>query len=47
MEHPDLKDVRRWVLVTNDAHGLYKPFGFETISDPEHWMQNLKPSGAR
>src|ERR1051325_144858 len=24
IEHPDLRDVRRWVLVTNDAHGLYK-----------------------
>lgn len=39
MEHPDLKDMRRWVLVTNDAHGLYQQFGFTTIEDPEHWMQ--------
>lgn len=39
MEHPDLKDMRRWVLVTNDAHGLYKQFGFTSIEDPEHWMQ--------
>ena len=39
MEHPDLKDMRRWVLVTNDAHGLYKPFGFTGIEAPEHWMQ--------
>ena len=43
MEHPDLRDVRRWVLVTNDAHGLYKQFGFTSIEDPEHWMQNFKP----
>lgn len=43
LEHPDLKDVRRWVLVTNDAHGLYKQFGFTSIEDPEHWMQNFKP----
>jgi GNAT superfamily N-acetyltransferase len=42
MDHPDLRDMRRWVLVTNDAHGLYKPFGFTTIEDPEHWMQMLK-----
>ena len=47
MEHPDLKDVRRWVLVTDDAHGLYKQFGFASIPDPEHWMQNLKPSWSR
>lgn len=39
LEHPDLKDMRRWVLVTNDAHGLYKQFGFTTIEDPDHWMQ--------
>jgi N-acetylglutamate synthase-like GNAT family acetyltransferase len=39
MEHPDLKDMRRWLLVTNDAHGLYTQFGFNLIEDPEHWMQ--------
>ena len=39
MEHPDLVDVRRWLLVTSDAHGLYEQFGFNTIEDPEHWMQ--------
>jgi GNAT superfamily N-acetyltransferase len=39
MEHPDLKEMRRWVLVTSDAHGLYEQYGFTTIEDPEHWMQ--------
>lgn len=43
MAHPELKDVRRWLLVTNDAHGLYQQFGFKTIEDPERWMQNFKP----
>jgi GNAT superfamily N-acetyltransferase len=43
MGHPDLKDVRRWLLVTNDAHGLYKPFGFTAIADPDHWMQSFRP----
>ncbi len=42
MEHPDLRDIRRWVLVTNDAHGIYKQFGFTCIEDPEHWMQMFK-----
>jgi len=42
MEHPDLKEMRRWVLVTNDAHGLYKQFGFASIEDPEHWMQMFR-----
>lgn len=42
MEHPDLKEMRRWVLVTSDAHGLYKQYGFTNIEDPEHWMQLFK-----
>ena len=35
MEHPDLKEMRRWVLVTTDAHGLYNKFGFTSIEDPD------------
>ena len=42
LEHPDLRDMRRWVLVTNDAHGLYKQFGFTSLEDPERWMQMFK-----
>jgi GNAT superfamily N-acetyltransferase len=42
MEYPDLKEMRRWVLVTNDAHGLYKQYGFTSIEDPEHWMQKFR-----
>jgi GNAT superfamily N-acetyltransferase len=42
LDHPDLRDMRRWVLVTNDAHGLYRQFGFTSIEDPEHWMQMFK-----
>jgi len=42
LEHPDLKEMRRWVLVTTDAHGLYKQFGFTAIEDPDRWMQSFK-----
>lgn len=28
VEHPDLAGVRRYVLATRDAHGLYEPLGF-------------------
>lgn len=42
LQHPDLRDTRRWVLVTNDAHGLYKQFGFTSVEDPEHWMQMFR-----
>src|SRR4029078_10219382 len=27
-EHPHLQRLRRWHLVTTDAHGLYRQFGF-------------------
>jgi GNAT superfamily N-acetyltransferase len=43
LAHPDLKDVRRWLLVTDDAHGLYRKFDFDLLPDPEKWMQRLRP----
>ncbi|HEX5836680.1 MAG TPA: GNAT family N-acetyltransferase [Anaerolineales bacterium] len=43
LEHPDLAGMRRWVLVTNDAHGLYRQYGFTSLDDPGEWMQNFKP----
>jgi GNAT superfamily N-acetyltransferase len=36
LSHPDLQSVGRWTLYTNDAHELYKRFGFETEQD--HWQ---------
>jgi GNAT superfamily N-acetyltransferase len=42
LEHPDLREMRRWLLVTSDAHGLYRQYGFTAIDDPEHWMQNFQ-----
>jgi N-acetylglutamate synthase-like GNAT family acetyltransferase len=42
MTHPDLVDLRRWLLVTSDAHGLYRQYGFTPIEDPERWMQLFK-----
>lgn len=38
------RTVRRWLLRTLDAHGLYKRFGFEPIADPGTWMEML-PGG--
>ena len=42
LEYPDLQEMRRWLLVTNDAHGLYRQYGFAEIGDPEHWMQRIQ-----
>ena len=39
MEHPDLQGLRRWSLVTKDAHGLYAQFGFQPVKSPERHME--------
>ncbi len=32
--HPELQGLRRWALATEDAHELYRPFGFESAARP-------------
>lgn len=39
--HPELQGLRRWNLVTQDAHGLYRQFGFEVTPKPERYMEAL------
>ena len=39
--HPDLANVRRWMLVTNDAHGLYSQYGYKLLEQPERWMMKF------
>lgn len=48
MQHPELQGFRRWMLVTADAHGLYKQFGFEALANPERVMERrlLNPYGS-
>lgn len=36
--HKDLQGLRRYVLATVDAHGLYAQFGFKAIENPERMM---------
>ena len=38
-DHPDLYNLRRWMLITEDAHGLYENFGFKVISTPGKFME--------
>ena len=38
MEHPDLQGVNGMGLRTQDAHILYRKFGFGEIPNPETWM---------
>ena len=41
--HPDLQALRRWMLATKDAHGLYAKFGFTPIKTPDSWMEIHRP----
>ena len=41
--HPDLQGLRRWMLATRDAHGLYERFGFTPVRRPERWMEIHHP----
>ena len=43
VSHPDLQGLRRWLLATRDAHGLYSQFGFGPLRFPERWMERPAP----
>ena len=39
MTHEKLQNLQRWGLGTDDAHGLYKQFGFTPLSKPQNMME--------
>ncbi|CZF85413.1 GNAT family N-acetyltransferase [Grimontia marina] len=41
--HPDLQGLRRTMLATRDAHGLYEKYGFTPIANPDSLMQIWHP----
>jgi GNAT superfamily N-acetyltransferase len=45
VDHPELQGLRRWVLATLDAHGLYRQFGFTPLKRPEVFMERHDPDG--
>ncbi len=48
LAHPDLRGLRRFLLATADAHGLYAQFGFSAVAAPDRMMEirNPDPYGA-
>lgn len=44
IDHPELQGLRRWVLATKDAHGLYRQFDFAELRFPERWMEKTAPN---
>jgi hypothetical protein len=43
MVHPDLQGLRRWILLTSDAHGLYLQYGWKPITGPDRYMEIANP----
>lgn len=43
LAHPDLQGLRRWFLMTRDAHGLYEQFGFKVLPKPDRAMELHDP----
>jgi GNAT superfamily N-acetyltransferase len=43
LAHPELQHLRRWILVTRDAHELYRKFGFTNLKRPEGYMELHNP----
>jgi GNAT superfamily N-acetyltransferase len=43
VQHPALQSLRRWILLTRDAHGLYSQFGFTPVKAPERYMELHRP----
>ena len=45
VNRPELQNLRRWMLATRDAHGLYAQFGFQPMSEEQagRFMQRLDP----
>lgn len=41
--HPDLQGLRRWTLVTRDAHDLYATYGFRGLANPAGYMERWAP----
>jgi GNAT superfamily N-acetyltransferase len=43
-DHPQLQGLRRWLLGTRDAHGVYAPLGFSPLAAPERYMEIRTPA---
>src|SRR4029077_1623371 len=46
LAHPDLQELRRWMLASTTARGLYARLGFSALPAPERFME-IADSGVR
>lgn len=45
LAHPDLQGLRRFCLMTRDAHGLYEQYGFTPMPDPTKYLERVDSEG--
>jgi GNAT superfamily N-acetyltransferase len=43
LAHPELQGLRRWMLITRDAHALYRKVGFVGAQRPDLLMEITRP----
>jgi GNAT superfamily N-acetyltransferase len=43
LSHPEVQGLRRWLLATRDAHGLYRKFGFSDLANPAVFLTRHDP----
>lgn len=43
VRHPALQGLRRFLLATKDAHGLYARFGFVPLANPTRFLERFDP----
>ena len=46
LAHPELQGLRRWLLATRDAHGLYSQYGYTSLHNIERWMECINPDAS-
>jgi GNAT superfamily N-acetyltransferase len=44
LTHPNLQGLRRHLLATLDAHGLYRQHGYTPLTNPERWLEIRHPN---
>lgn len=43
-DHPDIQNLRRWILITRHTHDFYRHFGFRELARPEGYMELHTPN---
>jgi GNAT superfamily N-acetyltransferase len=45
VQYPEFTHLRRFLLATRDAHGLYQQYGgFKPLENPDRWLERFRPN---